>query len=379
MRTVAVDAHVLNGIPQGSRTYLENVLGWLGRLDGKNRYQIFSLDPDATRRRLDFPQFEHRRIGLPASIPRLLLYWPYAKLRYRFDVLITQYILPPFVPGAHFVVMHDILPHTHPLLFPPFQRWRSRILYRASARRARDLFVVSNYTRSAIIERYGIATDKIHLTYNGFDAAAFDETIQSGCAAPEDYVLFVGRLEPRKNVDLIIKALALTRHPRLRLIVVGGSHFASPQLLALMRSSPRVEHRTNVGDRELDALYRRACALVFPSSAEGFGLPILEALARGVPVITSDQTALPEVGGHFARYLNPMAVDAPARLAALLDEICDAPPRLDPAALGRHLAQFDWERSARTILGRIEALPVRRKLGDEAGRTRPMVRESEVL
>jgi glycosyltransferase involved in cell wall biosynthesis len=355
MRTIAVDGHVLTGIPQGSRTYLINILRNLGRLDRRNRYQIFSFDPAAVARSLDFPQFEHHAIGLTDSIPRLLLYWPYAKLRYKFDVLLTQYILPPLVPCVHFVVTHDILPETHPQLFPPFMRWRSRILYRMSAHRAREVFVVSHYTRQELIARYRLAPEKIHLTYNGFSRDT-GEAI-GGEARSGNYVLYVGRLERRKNVDLIIRALARVRIAGLQLVIVGRDDFAAPSLLELIRTTPRVEQHRDVDDRMLDALYRGARALVYPSSAEGFGLPILEALARGVPVITSARTALPEIGGAFARYFDPTASNAVERLAALIDEVCLEPAAWDATALDAHLAQFDWERSARTILDRIEALP----------------------
>src|SRR5260221_11396503 len=167
-------------------------------------------------------------------------------------------------------------------------RWRSRVLFRMSARRAGAVFVVSQYTRREIIGRYGIADEKVHVTYNGFDAAAFDRLSGDGrLGARADYVLYVGRLEPRKNVDLIIEALGRTNDPNLRLLIVGRSDFATPQLLRLIAASPRVEHRSNVDNRELDRLYRGARALVYPSSAEGFGLPIIKALARGVPVIAS--------------------------------------------------------------------------------------------
>jgi glycosyltransferase involved in cell wall biosynthesis len=355
MKRIAVDGHILSGLFQGSRTYLENILACLGRYDRRNRYDIYSFAPDEVRRRLDFANFTHRRISIEPAIPRLLLFWPYAKLRYGFDALLTQYILPPLVLGQHLVVMHDILPVTHPQLFPPLMRWRSQRLFRHSARRARDIFVVSEYSRRAVIEHFGVPEERVHLTYNGFDATA-PNVAPSSAATPSDYLLFVGRLEPRKNVDLLIRALDHVTEKNLRLIIVGRQAFAPAPLLALIRNSPKVEHLQDIDAARLDSLYRSARILVYPSSAEGFGLPVIEALARRIPVITSNQTALPEVGGPFARYLDPTAPDAVTRLAALIDEAWHDPPRPEPAALAAHLARFDWERSARTILSRIDAL-----------------------
>jgi glycosyltransferase involved in cell wall biosynthesis len=357
-KRVAIDAHVLSGMHQGSRTYLANILHWLGELDRLNHYQIFSFDPAETRRLLDFPNFSHHKIAVAAAVPRLLFYWPYAKRKHKFDVLMTQYILPPFVRGPHFLILHDILPETHPELFPPLMRWRSRLFFRLSAGRATDIFVVSNYTRSEVIKHYAVAPEKVHLTYNGFDRATFNRLALAGRDRESgDYILYVGRLEARKNVDIIIAALRKARLPGARLVIVGRKAFAPKGLLRLLREAADVEQLENVGEHQLDMLYRGARAFVYPSSAEGFGLPILEALARGVPVITSNRTSLPEVGGAFVRYFDPTATDAADRLAVLLSETWLRPGQSNVAAVGLHLAKFDWETSARTILQRIGRLP----------------------
>jgi len=360
VKRIAIDGHILTGMYQGSRTYLENILRCLGELDPINCYQIFSYDPQATRALLDFPNFEHHRIAISAPIPRLLFYWVRAKRIHDFDLLLTQYILAPFLTVPQFVVMHDILPETHPRLFPPIFRWRSRLLFRFSAFRAKQIFAVSQYTRSQIIARYRVKPEKVHLTYNGFDPGSRpdDGTAADPSHRDGDYVLYVGRLEQRKNIDIIIKALSLMKTQGLRLTVVAQRKFASPALLKLVTESPNVEHRENVDNQELDRLYRGARVFVYPSSAEGFGLPILEALARGVPVITSDKTSLPEVGGAFARYFDPTTEDASVRLAALLDETCLQPRKPDAQALSAHLAKFDWRQSAKTILNQIERLHI---------------------
>lgn len=357
-RRVAVDAHVLTGMYQGSRTYLENMLRNLGELDGSNRYQIFSHDPATTRALLPFDNFEHYRIPRLGAATRLLAWWPQARRTHKFDVLITQYICPPLMQGSQFVVLHDILPETHPALFPPLMRWRSRLLFRASAQRAEQIFTVSDYTRRQIIARYGVATEKVHITYNGFDAAPAAAS-RGGKLPAAPYFLYVGRLEKRKNVDLLIGALARAGAAReARLLIVGQRHSASPALLKLIEQSPNVEHRENVDNDELDMLYRGARAFVYPSSAEGFGLPVLEALARGVPVITSDRTSLPEVGGDLVRYFDPTAVGAVERLASILDEAWVHPQPPDRDRLQRHLGQFSWRSSATVLLEQINRLPL---------------------
>lgn len=125
--------------------------------------------------------------------------------------------------------------------------------------------------------------------------------------------------------------------------MVGRADFGSAALVRTMAETPGVIHLGEVSDAMLDALYRGARALVFPSFAEGFGLPLVEALSRGTPVISSDATAMPEVCGPFARYFDPTAPDAAARLAALIDEIPTSPPT---DRVREHLARFSWDRSA---------------------------------
>ena len=123
-RRVGVDAHVLDGKFQGSRSCVENVLRVIGRQDARNTYVIYSFDPSHTHALFPFANFEHRSIALHAAIPRLLAFWPWAARRDRLDVLLTQYIAPPFGAARQFVLIHDILFESFPRMFPPILRWR---------------------------------------------------------------------------------------------------------------------------------------------------------------------------------------------------------------------------------------------------------------
>jgi glycosyltransferase involved in cell wall biosynthesis len=357
-RRVGVDAHVLDGKFQGSRSFVENVLRAIGRQDARNTYVIYSFDPDRTRALFAFPSFEHRRIALHAAIPRLLVFWPWAARRDRLDVLLTQYIAPPFGAARQFVLIHDILFESFPRMFPPILRWRLRLLCRLSAWRAHTIFTVSRYSAGEIARRYRIPEQRIRITPDAADPpGAQDPDATKAVRALQPFLLCVGRLEPRKNIALALSASAAARARGVRLVVVGREDFASAQLAQMLAAAPNVVHLRDVPAPLLAALYAHALALIFPSLGEGFGMPVLEALAHGTPVLASDRTGIPEAGGALARYFDPGATDAETTLAGLIAQVGSGEFRPDPAALAAHLQDFTWTKSAAEIIAAVDALP----------------------
>jgi glycosyltransferase involved in cell wall biosynthesis len=342
VKTIGVDAHVLVGKHQGTRTYLENLLREIGQVDRSNHYIVYSFDPGSTARLFPFPNYSHRRIGVAARVLRLLAYWPWVGERDRLDMLVLQYTLAPLYRRPQCVVLHDILFETHPALFPLAMRTRLRWLARLSARRAALLVTVSDYSRRAIAESYGVDEQRIVVTRNGF-------TPPGAGRARDDlgrYFLCVGRIEPRKNIGLAVAATARARAEGVRLVVVGSEDGAASAMLR----ERNVMHLRDVSAEHLGELYRGAVALLFPSSGEGFGLPVLEALGHGTPVIASNLTAIPEVGGSHALYFNPDAPDAVATLERLVMRALEEPIVLDRAALAAHLSRFRWADAARAFV-----------------------------
>lgn len=356
MKRVGVDAHVLTGKHQGSRTYLENVLREVGKLDPRNAYVLYSHDPAATAALLPYPNFRHHRISVPA-VPRLLAYWEWARRRDRLDVLVTQYVGPPFYGGRELVVVHDLLFESHPQLFPAAMRWRLKLGCRLTARRALRVFTVSDFTARELERRYRVRASAIRITRNGFTKPpSFAAEHEAAARALRPYVLCVGRIEPRKNIGLAIAATARFRETGGRLVIVGREDGADRQTLRALAAATGIVHLRDIDDAQLASLYRHASVLFYPSSAEGFGLPVIEALGHGTPVVASSQTAIPEVGGPFARYFDPCVPDAAALAATLLTETIAAPPKHDESALRAHLALFDWRLAARTFVDEVEAL-----------------------
>lgn len=345
---IGIDAHLLGGKYQGSRTWLEHMLPEIGRADAVNRYIIYSFDPASAAAALPFDNFEHRRIRPASPVGRFLLFWPYAVRRDRLDVMLSQYIAPLAAPVAHCVVLHDLLFESHPQFFPRTMRWRLKLFARRSARVAAAVITVSAASEQAILRHYAIAPERVHVVANGTrPPPPPTEQARAEARRLRPYLLCVGRLDPRKNIALALDASARARARGMRLVVVGREDHGVRDLARAIAGAVNVVHLRDVAPDLLSALYREASALLYPSHAEGFGLPVLEALAHGTPVIASDRTAIPEVGGDLVRYFDPTAPDAAARLAALIDE---PRPALDPRRCAAHLARFDWAASARQLI-----------------------------
>jgi glycosyltransferase involved in cell wall biosynthesis len=357
MARIGIDAHVLDGKHQGSRTWLANTLAALGAMAGAHRWVIYSANPERTAALFPSPAFEHRRIGARGALSRLLWFWPRAARRDRLDALLTQYIAPPGLRIASFVVIHDLLFESDPTLFPPLMRWRLRLLCRISARRAAAILTVSRHAAGEIHRRYAIPPERIHLAPNGVAPpvmADIEDDARAAALCP--YVLCVGRLEPRKNIGLALAASEAARAGGARLVVVGRADFRAETLVRALRTGENVVHIQDASDSLLAALYRHAAALIYPSIGEGFGIPVIEALGYGTAVIASDRTAIPETGGALAAYFDPLAPGAVRTLGALIDRALAVETRPDPEAVAAHLAQFDWSIAARALLRAADAL-----------------------
>lgn len=351
---VGVEAHVLEGKYQGSRTWLLELLRRAPALAPDITFVVYTAEPAATRTLL--PDAEHRRLAPSGPLRRNLVDLPLAVRRDELDLLVTQYFTPLGRPSRHVVVVHDILFETHPQFFPPRTRWRNKLLVRWSARRARLVLTVSEYSRGEITRAYELPPNRVAVVHNGVAAPGEGAARPPAVVPPgAPYALAVGRLEPRKNMRLLLDALDLVPDPAARLVIVGRDDFESAAVLDRIATDPRVLHLVDVTDDELSSLYRHAAALVFPSLGEGWGIPVLEALASGTPVIASDRTAVPEAGGDVCTYFDPDAADAPARLARLVEEALAGALPFDAAAAAAHVGRFSWEAAARELVAALRS------------------------
>ena len=289
----------------------------------------------------------------------------------RFDLYhaLDNLSLPLFWPKGntrYVLTVHDLIP----LLFPQSVKKRHAYYFRLAIRRllklADAIIVDSAYTRDRIAKRFKMFADKVSVVYPGVDTSRFrplvDKSIIHGIRArysigDDPYLLYVGNIEPRKNLSVVISAYAEMLKSRAlkskpRLVIAGADSglcndvFALPARLGLSQS---VSFIGPVSDEELPLLYAGASVFLFPSLHEGFGLPVLEAMACGTPVITSNVTSLPEIAGDAAVVVDPAntgeLIDAMIRLLtneALAEEIREK--GLDRAR------RFTWEETARQTL-----------------------------
>ena len=261
-------------------------------------------------------------------------------------------LLMPARGAAQIVTIHDLF------FLSSADQTRAEIrrdypaLAAAHARRADAVITSTQYGRSQIVTRLGVAVDRIYICPPG---APTWSTLGREPNVPEDgCILFVGTLEPRKNVGVLLDAYirVLARRPTLpRLVLAGRATADASEWLARLRTAPlagRVTHLGYVLDAGREELYRTAQVLVMPSLDEGFGLPALEAMSAGVPVIVSSRGSLPEVVGDAGAQFDPADVNALAD--AIERAVADRAWAMQSARAGLARARtFTWEQSARTL------------------------------
>jgi glycosyltransferase involved in cell wall biosynthesis len=281
-----------------------------------------------------------------------------------------DFVLPPTRHATRtLLTVHDLSYLHYPEHFvPKLVRYLERSVSR-SVDRADWVFADSEATRSDLIAHLGAPAGKVEVLYSGVDPR-FSEEKEPGESehlraryglTAGSYILSVGTIQPRKNYVRLIQAFAqLQTHnsANKQLVVAGGRGWLYEEIFAeAEKHGDRVRILGFVDETDLPALYRNAALFVFPSLYEGFGLPVLEAMASGVPVICSNVSSLPEVAGDAALLVDPLNIEglSEAMMRALED------PDLRHKMVARGLAQasrFTWARAARHLLGTFDALGI---------------------
>jgi len=322
--------------------------------------------------------------GLPAGVATVCLPWtqrvawtlwaaPRALRRDPVDVFhgVTGFELPPRRAGRLVTTVHDLIPFRLPALVPRRHRWAVRCLLGPALRRATRIIAVSESTRAELLARYRLPLTRVRVVHEAaspaFRPAAPAErlAVRERFGLRQPYLLFVGLIEPKKNLGTLLDAVARLRRrgewPGTDLIV-GGAHGWGPDpriQASRLGLDGVVRFLGPVDDAALPALYAEALGFVFPSLWEGFGLPVLEAMAAGTPVIASSRGAIPEVTGGAALLVPPEPAPLADAMAALLADPARR-ERLREAGLAR-AAAFSWQRAA------AETLAVYREVLHESG------------
>ena len=332
MTLVAIDADVLGRERTGDETYVRNLLRELARLAPAAGIRLAAV----TRRPDLVPEgVEPVEVRVRSQIVRMAITLPRALRRLRVDLVHTQYALPPRLPCPGVVTVHDLSFEREPELFGPKDRFVFRRVVPGAVRRAARVLTVSERTKRDLVELYGIAPTRIVVTPNGVDPAFHPSP--SDTVSQRPYVLSVGAIQERKNQ---LAALEAATAAGLPLVVVGPAKDAA---LAeeLRRGGARLEGHVEI--ERLAELYRGAACLVQASRFEGFGLPVLEAMASGTPVVAVREPALQEVAGNAVVFV------ADDGLADGIREAVRSRERLSAAGIERSRA-FNWTKTAERTL-----------------------------
>ena len=359
-KRIGIDLHVVDGMFQGSRTHVLELFKEVIALCPDLEFFLFLQEVDRLRRYA--PEYSASHVSLVymplrGSVRRLGWQLPALQVRYRLDLLHMQYVLPLPSFSPCMVTIHDVLFETHPEYFKRRFRWRSKLTARVAAAQAVHLFSVSEYSKRAITQCYGVAPDKVSVIANAADTRRFypglegAEIVLRRGLRSNGYILSVGRLEPRKNHIALIKAHARLGPDAPPLVIVGQHDFGfqgAARAIADSRHADRIHVLQDVGDNELPAFYRHAKVFVYPAFAEGFGMPPLEALASGTPVISSAAAAIPEVIGQAGILIDPH--DEQDLETALNRVLVDDALALSLRRLGVERAmQFTWRQAAEVV------------------------------
>jgi glycosyltransferase involved in cell wall biosynthesis len=364
MLKIAIDAHMVGQKETGNETYVLGLLKGLAQIDQTNRYFVLVTDPQALHSRVDLPDnFAVVPLKPSADFVRVPLIMPWVTHRLGADVLHVTYVAPPVSSCAQVVTIHDISFELFPHFFSARDRLMLSTMVPISIRLASQIIVESACTKADIVTHYKVAPEKLVVTplapderFSPVRSAKHLQEVRQTYNLPEKFILTVGNLQPRKNLMTLLLAAAELKSRRAlhgKLAIVGQAHWQAQAILDQVGQTclkaDDVRFLGYVPDQDLPALYSAAYAFAFPSLYEGFGLPPLEAMACGTPVICSNAGSLKEVVKDAGILLPPKDVGGWADALQSVRE--DAALRDDLIQRGlAHASTFSWAKTARKTL-----------------------------
>jgi glycosyltransferase involved in cell wall biosynthesis len=388
-KTIALDGDTLGRKRTGDETYLVGLMHGLGRLNAGPNFPVYVRDVESVagpfRKHgcFDFRPVRPKSIWLRHPIG-----FPMALNRDKPDLLHVQYFVPPFAPCPVVLTVHDISFAVHPEFFTARDRLLLGTLVPWSLKKAARVITDAEHTKEDLVRVYKVPSEKIDLIPLAVEprfctldrSACIREVAKRHSLGDSPYVLYVGTLQPRKNVKMLIDAYTMMRRKTgigHKLLMIGKPKYRFAPVFDAIKASGFENDILFTGfvtDDDLPMYYNAAEVFVFPSRYEGFGLPVLEAFGCGTPVITTTSSSLPEVAGDAAVLVDPYDTEA---LADAMENVLGNEKlrtKLRADGLAR-AAEFSWERTARMTMDVYERV-LTESVGRKANRSAALSRSS---
>jgi glycosyltransferase involved in cell wall biosynthesis len=297
---ILVDGHIFDHSMQGIATYINGLYNALVKFD-EFEITICACDCEVLRTHFPDERFKFRRLTSHSKYKRLAFEIPNLIKVEKFDYAHFQYIVP-LVKHCKFInTIHDLLFLDFPQYFPVSYRIKNKYLFKFSAKRSDIILTVSEYSKQALVEKFNLRNDHIHITPNAVKERVYDSLDVKRHFGLDKYLLYVSRFEPRKNQKGLLEAfINLDLFSKgYKLVFVGSKkekierdYYEELRIISDTRSGEGVKFYESLSDQELAALYQHASCFVFPSLAEGFGIPPIEAALNNCKVVCSNLTAM---------------------------------------------------------------------------------------
>jgi len=367
MKIAVHGSHLCQEREDGNQTYILNLFRAIREIDRVNQYTFYYNKPSA--KKVEASNFYHKIHQAPLMWTQRV--FPFLLRRDKPDILFMPIQMLPFLKAKKqksVVTIHDLAFLLYPETFPPKDAFLHKLYVREAINKADHLIAITEATKQDIIKFYNINPAKITVVYHGVDKDRFrlmqkgEENliaeVKTKYNITKPYLLYIGNVQPRKNIQGLIKAYqqlrANTKH-NYQLVIAGAKAWLVDEVMKEIGNSYRddIIFTGRFEDAELTPLLWGADLFVLPSFYEGFGLPILEAMACGVPTVVSDTPSLVEVGGKASLSFDPHNIDD---MAKVLDNILsDDKLRKKIRKLGlKRVAEFSWDRCAKETVKIIE-------------------------
>lgn len=352
----------------GVKVYTKKLLPLLISMGSRHRYVLIYQNPKLIGTYAHHPNVEEVAVRVPGTVPWDQLAVPWIERRKRLDLIFNPKFTVPFIGKAKRVfVLHGSEWFVIPEHFRRYDQWYFKNFVPLYCRRADAFIAVSGAVKRDVVKHVGVDPAKVAPIHNGFDPTLFKpirdterlRQIRDKYRLPEKFILWVGQIESRKNVARLLRAFAaLKGEIPHALVIAGEQRWSTDEELEVIEElgiEDRVLFPGWVNHADLPAVYALADLFAFPSLYEGFGIPLIEAMACGCPIVTADTCAPPEVTEGAAVLVDPLRVEDIVRgmREALLDQ--DLRARLIARGLQR-AADFSWEKCAAEVLALFDSL-----------------------